>query len=50
MCEVIFMMKTSNQSYGSHYGRSNSAKKDAIGKTTLEFMVKKDSGNYLAQQ
>ena len=50
MCAVIFIMKTSNQSYGSHYGRSNSAKHETIGKTTLEFMVKKDSGNYLAQQ
>ena len=41
---------TSNQSYGSHYGRSQSSKKEMIGRTTLEFMIKNDKGNYVQTQ
>jgi hypothetical protein len=41
---------TSNQTYGSHYGRSRSSQKQAIGKTTLEFLVRNDTGNYLHTQ
>jgi hypothetical protein len=41
---------TSNQVYGSCYGRSQSNKKEPIGRTTLEFMVKHDSGNYIHTQ
>lgn len=40
---------TSNQTYGSHYGRSRSSQKP-IGKTTLEFLVKNDPGNYVHTQ
>ena len=41
---------TSNQSYGSHYRRTQSSKKEQIGKTTLEFLVKNDTGNYVHTQ
>lgn len=41
---------TTSQAYGSYYGRANSSKKEAIGKTTLEFLVKNDNGNYIHTQ
>ena len=41
---------TSSQSYGSHYGLSKSAKKPSVGRTTLEFLVKHDQGNYVHTQ
>lgn len=41
---------TSNQVYGSHYGRSRSSKKESIGKNTLEFLVRNDTGNYIQTQ
>ena len=41
---------TSNQSYGSYYGRAQSTKKQPIGRTTLDFLVKNDSGNYVHTQ
>ena len=41
---------TSNQVYGSHYGRSQSSKKESVGRNTLEFLVKHDSGNYIQTQ
>ena len=41
---------TTSQSYGSHYGRAQSTKKQAIGRTTLDFLVKNDSGNYVHTQ
>lgn len=43
-------MTTSNNEYGSHYGRSNSNKKESIGRTTLEFLVKNDTGDYIHHQ
>ncbi len=44
------MTTTSNNAYGSHYGRSQSNKKESIGKTTLEYLVKNDTGNYIHHQ
>ena len=41
---------TSNQTYGSHYGRACSTKKEPIGRTTLQFLVNHDSGNYVQTQ
>lgn len=43
-------MATSNNEYGAHYSRGGSAPKQSIGKTTLEFLVKNDTGNYIHQQ
>jgi hypothetical protein len=43
-------MATSNTVYGSHYGRGQSTKKEAIGRTTLDFLVKNDVGNYIHHQ
>jgi hypothetical protein len=41
---------TSNQLYGSFYGRSRSSKKESIGKNTLGYLVKNDIGNYIQSQ
>lgn len=41
---------TSNQTYGSHYGRSKTSKKESIGRNTLEYLVKNDTGNYIHTQ
>jgi len=41
---------TSNQVYGSHYGRPGSSKKESIGRNTLQFLVKNDTGNYIQTQ
>jgi hypothetical protein len=47
---ISYIFMTSNQTYGSHYSRAHSSKKDPIGKTTLEFLVKNDQGNYIHTQ
>ena len=46
----VMLLMTSNQTYGSHYGRAQSNKKQAIGRTTLDFLVKSDHGNYVHTQ
>lgn len=43
-------MTTSNHDYGSHYGRAQSNQKQPIGRTTLEFLVKNDVGDYIHHQ
>ena len=39
--------KTNNQNYGSHYGRSSSAPKKKIGKSTLEYLETLDKGGFV---
>ena len=46
----VILLMTSNQTYGSHYGRAQSNKKQAIGRTTLDFLVRNDHGNYVHTQ
>lgn len=41
---------TSNQTYGSYYARSRTVNKEAIGKSTLQFLVNHDVGNYIHTQ
>lgn len=42
-------MTTSNHDYGSHYGRASSNPKP-IGRSTIEYLVRNDVGNYLHHQ
>lgn len=39
--------KTSNQQYGTHYGRSASNPKPRIGRSTLEYLTSIDTGNFV---
>lgn len=41
---------TTNQLYGSHYPRSRTTQKEAVGRSTIEYLVKHDSGNYIHTQ
>lgn len=43
-------MSTSNKEYGSHYGRAESSKKESIGRNTLEYLVRTDTGNFIHHQ
>lgn len=40
-------LKTNNQQYGSHYGRSSSMSKQKIGRSTLDFLKKNDYKEFL---
>jgi len=42
--------KTSNQQYGTHYGRSASNPKPKIGRSTLEYLTSIDKGNFVHEQ
>ncbi len=44
------MATTSNNEYGSYYGRAQSNKKPSVGQTTLGYLVKNDVGNFIHHQ
>lgn len=50
LLKLYIYMSTSNNEYGSHYGRPHSLSKQPIGQTTLGFLVNNDVGGYLHQQ